>query len=508
MLHLPRPLSHCNMQRINNRTATLSELAKTIAIPADYPPHRMPTFPALERTAVLSFADTASPDWPAGLSNSYYMLSRDPGYPLWAQKYISTAGSQYGYSSSFSLSIGVSPNDTLGVTVGDVIPTVSSGEFDSVKYPILKFEGKTYFLLGGEATTGTATPIGAVSFDVTAGSIYRVNVVATFLDEFLSPQQIDFGASNPTVSGSIYSLTLQFPANAIGFRVESVSVQAGAGGLTYTTCAVGVCTGNSANPLYSPTSATIYRLLPYGTPPEHQTAPLIWQNSRCTASSLLLTNVTAVMSKEGTAAGARVNVQSFPALRPSQWAGFSAVHPADRYFGAMENGLYAFTLPDVTSEEFRDCVVTATNQYSGAVTSCGMIDMAVLRYATCIHLCDTNAMTGVSIALTLARHIEFRTTSRLFPTAFSREPLETYHASQMALVTMGTIMENPTHLTAIARMTTSAVRSVGRKGGKQQGPKEPKRSNAVPGKMTQKTLAPPPSDGKKKQKPPPKKGKK
>jgi hypothetical protein len=202
-------------------------------------------------------------------------------------------------------------------------------------------------------------------------------------------------------------------------------------------------------------AATDRYLLPAFVPPELQNSTLPYTNSRQTASSALFTNVSTVMSKEGTVQCARVPTRSLdPFVDFSTMSAFTAIHPKEKYFGPMEMGLYAFTLPDKASEEFVD---SYDDNYLGGTTAC--VDLANLDYASLILFTDIGG-DSTTLAVTLDYHLEFRTSSMLFPVGFSTLRLEDYHVSQMALARMGTFFENPVHLSSIASMVMGAVRSL------------------------------------------------
>jgi hypothetical protein len=141
------------------------------------------------------------------------------------------------------------------------------------------------------------------------------------------------------------------------------------------------------------------------------------------------------------------------------------VYPKDRYFGAMENGLYTFTLPDSGAELYRDCLFpTNSALISPALvgsTNCkvGIFDLDKLGYANIILFTDIN-VGDTTLAVTIDRHIEFRSSSVLFPLGYSNLQLETYHNAQMALVQLGVFFENPLHMGLIAAAVGQAIRSV------------------------------------------------
>jgi len=449
------------MEKVRNNVSGLENLAKIIAVPADFPAHRMPTFPALERTAVLSFTDTSTTFVSPG-STTAYVLCRDPAYPFWSNRAVSLPASQFGLAVSYTPVVAGLASEQLTIPIGDVTPQFTSGaaasSLDPLTTPPFRKNGNLYFNLGGQYNTSQF--VCAVSVTVGGGGINKIAAKGTYLDGTFNEVLWDVSNLTPTILAGRHFVTFTMPADAIGFRIVDLVLSLTAAGVNFSDVAVGISTNSGAgnDPLYTPSApaAAITRIMPTGPPPEISTAALIWQNTRATATAVLLSNVTSVMNKEGTISAARAACSSFPVFNPFQWNGFVNIHPKDRYFGALENGLYTFTLPDVNGETFRDCLISPEGS-----TLAGVVEVDQMQYCTTVLAADLDATGGVgtSLATTVARHIEFRTTSRLFPTGFAKEPLETYHTAQMALVSMGTIMENPTHLTQIAKMVTGAVRT-------------------------------------------------
>lgn len=132
------------MEKARSLYSGLEDLAKTIALPEDYPPHRMPTFPALERTAVMSFMDTAVVPVAGGTSTSL-ALFRSPTYPLWAPG--SMPGSMYSMGGrGIALASG-----TENVTVFKELGTITAGTGVTSRphlYPLVRHGNDLFYCLG------------------------------------------------------------------------------------------------------------------------------------------------------------------------------------------------------------------------------------------------------------------------------------------------------------------------------------------------------------------------
>jgi hypothetical protein len=205
-------------------------------------------------------------------------------------------------------------------------------------------------------------------------------------------------------------------------------------------------------------------LFPITKPVEAATTIIPWKSVRTTAVGALFSNVTAVLNKEGTVKAARLNSELINPLYSGGYdAAIDRVYPKDRYFGPMENGLYTFTLPDSGSEQYRDVLEHTQNAifpvWTGRAMNPAVFDLDKLNYFNMIVFTDIGT-SDTTLAITADRHIEFRSTSVLFPLGFSTCQLETYHASQMALVQLGVFFENPAHLGLIGAAVAQAVRAV------------------------------------------------
>lgn len=442
------------MQRVRAQTNGLENLAKCIAVPHDHPAHRQPTFPALERTAVLSFNDNFTVPV-GGATTSAAVLTRDPAYPLWTTQSFNGTMAQY-HASTFA--VATPPSEIWSPPVEDALPNTNVNmPFD--QFPLVTMGGDTFYGVGfTPANISTTFSIGlqfvvAANGPITIG--YTYEIIDTSGNRVVRTQE----RLVPTSSGPNFAALTALGADVIAARIIDITVENGLASTSYLTLSLGITAaapGANATPFTAPASRAIVRMFPATAPPEFATSNgLVWQDVRATATAALFTNVTAVLAKEGTVSGARVPIRSFPAFNAQSWAGFNAVHPKDRYFGALENGVYTYTLPDIGAETFRDCVMRDANGFA-----MGVVDMDCMEYATCLLFTDFDVSTTTTLAVNVDRHTEFRTTSRLFPTDFSRLPMETYHASQMALVQMGTIMENPIHLSAIANMAARAARAI------------------------------------------------
>lgn len=441
------------MQKVHNRvqagvaTRALNELAVTIAIPGDHRPSRLPSFPNLERTAVLGLNATRTIRVNSA-TTARALLLRSPAAPLWVTDSPLV-------SVDVSYSITPSGGSYRIANIGDVyVPPpgtpntkiIGGGEtnwFDRV--PTGRIGGRTYYYVPEAVQFQPQITIGA---DVGGATFKLLYDVWSPADNYSIESTVTITAGQITGTGA--------GTTVAGNWITLSSVQITAAGAAATLLSSGSITNVGIRVAYS-SSATY--LMPAFYPTELQNSTLPYSNTRITAAAALFTNVSQVMTKEGTVQCARVPVgPSDPFDNFLLSSSFTAVHPKEKYFGPLEMGLYAYTMPDKASEHFTD------SYDDGIICGAGQprafsIDLGNLGYASMIAFSDIGG-DSTTLAVTLDYHLEFRTSSLLFPVGFSTVRLEDYHMSQMALARLGSFFENPVHLSAIASMVSGAVRTL------------------------------------------------
>jgi hypothetical protein len=195
-----------------------------------------------------------------------------------------------------------------------------------------------------------------------------------------------------------------------------------------------------------------------------------FDSTRISACAVLCTNVTKVLNKEGTVLATRllndINEGVFPWKYDEQ--DMNKTHPTDRFYGALEKGVYTFTAPDQESTSFRRAyknkdLVTydAAGQkvkdvsYANEPSYCYYVTPA---YFNALLLTDEDVATISTVAVTVDVHYEFRTTSTLFSLNVSEMSLEDYHMAMLTLNRIGYHYENETHwLRTVAKIAKAAV---------------------------------------------------
>lgn len=193
--------------------------------------------------------------------------------------------------------------------------------------------------------------------------------------------------------------------------------------------------------------------------------PLIYADTRCTAASVLFSNVTRVLEKEGTIRGGRLISGTPYAFEVPAWPGgwqssdLNDIHPSEKYFGAMENGVYTFTLHTPESQLFQDAVlrtILLSTEPPNPSTANGYLQAPRLNSISgafsALEFLDVDATSASTLAFTLNYHLEFRTTNPVFEIGFSAVPLEAYHSATVALASTPVFYENPTHWRSLVSM--------------------------------------------------------
>lgn len=447
-----------------NPLRNVTGLARQISLPGEHVPLRFPSFPALERTAVIGFNQPSTLSLPASTPVAITIL-RQACYPVWAdvsQNYAAVAD----YAAHTGLTI---PTPSLGEVTYGIRPALNSwtianrlattyfvgtsGMANSLSYPLLGRDGFgpewTYVPQGANLTFVIGLPAAH-----TGGFSASLNY-----DLWQAPGE--YSSSAVAVSGA--------PANAGGYgavapatsarwvRPSSVMFRTPTDSID-TTCIVSVAvstsavtyTGSATTPgtlNFSVTPITTH--LPLATPSEFATSPLPWFATRVTAAAMLGTNVTQILNKGGTVLGGRVS----PAVRNPftvDQGYINALHPAEKAFLPLETGVYTYCPPSTDLVFFGDYTLN---------TSGGALAAPLFRLdsdALYNKIFVTASGADESLAVTSTWHMEFRTSSALFQIGLSAMTLESLHQAQLVLAEAGYFFENPEHDRLLNRVIAAA----------------------------------------------------
>lgn len=172
-----------------NPLQQLTGMSRALALPHEFPPQRLPSFPALERTAVMAFTTMTSLDVSRGMSatTTRGFLSRQAAWPLWYEQKSSFQPWQYTvvYDLQSAVSM-ISGNLTLPFdqfpayigadannTANALLPGTSGFSASPFKYPLLGLDSGLgssspfIYIPAGACLTVTCWVPGPVSADTT-----------------------------------------------------------------------------------------------------------------------------------------------------------------------------------------------------------------------------------------------------------------------------------------------------------------------------------------------------
>jgi hypothetical protein len=448
-------------------------LAKTIAVPREYPAIRVPSFPELKRTAALPFTRTGN--FGVTVSDQSVVVCRNPVYPVWVEKTAPVATATSMWIEGTSLGAASAPTMTAVITPEYWTTQGGIGAVNNYVWPIGRdVQGRIWCYCPFTATAGTATGFYPAIW-ITFGASVTTAKLTLQLEAMTSAgrvTQIEY--SHAAFTGTSQELNMLNILNTTSlngpswFRLAAISYTDYPGTVDISSIKLGVCTGTSGSSLSTPaalsgTGLTDVSQWPLTLPPEYFNSLEPYLKTRATAVGLLLSNVTSVLNQEGSIRAVRVPVEDFDWTRqPYNSDRFKSANPVEVWSGTLQKGCYSYTLSDAASEEFRSCAtdIIYSATYTNSLRRVPAFNLDSFTYVNVIQLQDTNATTVTNMQYVLDNHIEFVTSSALFTLDHSRINLEDYHKAQMVLAEKGVFFENPVHLAAIAQMIASAVRAL------------------------------------------------
>ncbi len=444
---------------------SLVGLARQIALPHEYAAQRLPSFPALERTAVMAFSAPTTLVLPASTPIQVNVM-RQAAYPVWASQDVSTTVTGYaiGFQTESHVVQTTSAGDTYNVNMAPRVSILSNANASNSFIGVSGITNSSPWgapLIGVDSTKvymykPTGIPLSVVvasSSALPATTSLRVEICAwTSPGEEIVVDSLSLiiAAGNTGAFGSSGAATNY---NWLRFSVVNVTPTVseqlpasfflygivGFGTVTYTgsttsqgTVVLPVATGRYVFPLVSPS--------------EFYNAPLPWFATRTTACSFLGTNVSQVLVKGGTILAGRLS----PAV-VSPWQVTSSyimgLHPAEKAYLALETGVYTYVPPSTDLQNFTDYTNTPMYTWVGSTATGGVLfPNYQLGNDSLYHtMFITATSTDEQLACTVDWHLEFRTSSALFQIGMSTMALETLHQAQLSLAELGYFFENPDH---------------------------------------------------------------
>lgn len=437
-----------------------------MVLPHENKPIRFPVVPATHTALLDGMSDGTVPVYDNTSKNA--ALCRDPCYPLWLTRKVNAGG-------GFLYAIGTASGWTIPARANSTLMLPAWDRCDGVAGAGATIDGKT---VGADAMcdiTVLGDAAGTQAIYVPPGSQFVLEIV-TGVTGGGSGIEMEFGYQ---VGGEEYTSTCLLTSITTGFLYGAPaggSNPQGEGTVPFgfvwlrqirTTATaptaiatpqlrMGWLTGGS----FAAPTTTLDLMVPFSMPPEFNNSVIPYARTRTNASAALFTNVTAALSKEGTVLCARLK----PAV-VDPWSfsttHINSVHPALRYFGPLEKGLYTFTTPSGNVEAFQDAVLTMPNNSSYNSVSKPLFSFRDIGMYNAMIFTDLGSSTaGTQLAVSVYNHLEFETSSSLFNIGVSTEPLELLHATEVALLRFGHFHENPIHWATLAAAVRTAMQYV------------------------------------------------
>lgn len=454
-------------------------LGRQIALPHEFAPERFPSFPALERTAVMSFCQPTTLDTAVGRETKVVAF-RQAAFPIWVDRLFNN---DYAYGATWSSTLITDEIDITYQFPSGNLAWVNRQQISGQLGRNPTYSGTTampnsYVPLGIDANTGSRPWL-----YVPAGFTYYLmccfnqsplpaqsGYVEIMYEAWQTPGQVQTMQSVGRAWASDAETTINMTGIAstgMWIRPTGASVQFGPIGVPiagftaniHIAVTSGVMTSFTNTPSggsFTCSNINNYALWPAIDPAEFSNSRMPWYATRTTACGLLCSNVSQVLNKAGTVLAGRLSPNVVNAFSCTS-ADVNNLHPAEKAWLPLETGFYTYVPPSTDLQSFWDYTATSF-QIVGPV-----VELPVFRL-------DNDAMYNVAyftpgavaetMALTIDWHVEFRTSSALFQIGLCGMTLESLHQAQLALSSVGFFFENPEHK-SILNKVTAAVKKYG-----------------------------------------------
>lgn len=457
-----------------NPVRALSGLARQIALPGEHAPERFPSFPALERTAVMGFTQPASWSVQAGVA-AKGMLTRQATYPCWLDTTYSAVSSYHVIWASSGISYALATSAAGNTYLMQDAPILNFGTGPSTATPASQIgvtgssSLSSFPLVAVDAECGPQpfvyVPVGFNAHNVIfGGTVFTSgsNAVVTYerwrapgLVEPVIMTGVGISGGSTGYGGNMTSSTIQ------GYWIRPLSVDVSdspAAGIpagvyvsviVHNASSVLATTSGSLPPTFTLSGpTTLTAMMPVAIPNEFTNSALPWQDTRLTACAGLFTNVTQVLNKGGTVLAGRISPNTANPWLVTKTQ-ISALHPAEKAYLPLETGMYTYCPPSTDLASFWDYAQIVT--FTG-----GTLPLYRLDNTSLVNHFFLDASVAGTIACNVSWHLEFRTTSSLFQVALSGLTLEALHASQLVLAQAGYFFENPEHHSVLEKVSRAA----------------------------------------------------
>lgn len=441
-----------------------NQLYTTMVYPAKRQPVRLPTFPSVSRTAVLDLSAPLRVS--VGSNNTRMFLCPQANYPAFLDY---TFASQYAYAACVGYGVkngsGFGPGD---LATPDISSTLAYGTGFATTWDATQKKVTTVGLptITGSSTfadpafvapiIGTDETIGGPPFVYSpCDGLTGTQIVVQFnggmsatsvsleLDYWISPGEFRRISTNPVVGGSNWQvffagLDLNLPSGPCWVRPVSVNC----GGQPANGCPpvvhLFVTSAMSSFSIAPTTTATYtatvtaaspsYAFMPLPTPVDFFTTSAPFQNTRVTATALALENVTKVLNKEGTIMCGRLQPSNTDPFKFTAGS-LALLHPEEKCQLPMERGLYTYCAPANSFDRFKDYAYPLNFNKSSTVTLSNVptFDLSFDGLYNCMVFQDPDG--GTLLSAVVDYHLEFRSTSVLWPLSIATSSVESLHSA-------------------------------------------------------------------------------
>lgn len=443
-------MSFISFERKNPLQA-MQGVAKSIALPHECSPVRFPSFPALERTALIGFSQPLNVAFPANTVSYQGMVARQAAYPFWlAQDYPSGVGyyliwrCNYGtfvagqtlmYDNATILTHGTGSKTATGYSPGlagiastptGFVPTGVDTACGGAPWIYVPAGSKCYPIFN--RATFSADPAAKLVYHVWVSPGEYVSAEVDMSAPGANVNLIAAASINTLVNAWVRPHSIEFSSTftATNTNADIAFVVVTGSSVTVTNSATvwPTVTGGAGTNVF----------LPLVVASEIVNSQIPWFAARTTAASLLLTNVTQVLNKAGTLLAGRCSpniINPFSVL-PSY---ITNLHPAEKANLGLEHGFYTYVPPSTDMSNFWD------------YTLAGFPNVPVYRLDndSLVNVFFVTDAVASNFAACVDWHMEFRNTSALFQVGLSTLTLESLHQAQLSLVEHGFFFNNINH---------------------------------------------------------------
>lgn len=447
-------------QAISRSAISGNTLARMIALPDEYATIRLPTVD-MPRTSAISLKDVVTTSSPTTAINSSWsagdLLVAYYGQAQRLCSFVASTGT-YTYQLDFSsvstmatqwdLAVGPVPaSEAYGISALPwplMSATNVSGPVHGVTMSVGQSRSGNYiFMNAGDtiatilATAWTSTAVGTVQFNSYS---YRAD-----------GERIPYWEESITlVAGNIPAATVIMTAAAAGYyQIEFAGFSFSAGSITSTHNGVRLYLKSSAGTANRWVQKSMIDL-----DPGSNGDPNLGGKVRVNAASMLVSNTSAALYKQGTVVAARVRNVNFYDLTPSYMAPL-----AEKYTGPAEKGVYTFKEFTSYAEKFSEATVAKAGFY---------FDLDYDDFYHFIQLSNPNPATAANAyTISFSTAIEFQTDCARYAKGVSQ--FNFGHLTEARRVLNSNphwFYENPSHMASIYNFLTRAVQ-----GARTYGPK-------------------------------------